>query len=112
MLLYALPRVLGTENFQSSRQDRLITSLAHLKKGEKERQRRIQDLEKQICKLKEVLETPLETEDQEKLDAELVSQRRIMEGLPLKVSAEQYAKKVREAQSRAIRVGLSETTRP
>lgn len=77
MLLYALSGVLGVEIFQSSRQDRLINSLVHLKKGEKERQRRIQELEKQICKLKEVLETPLETEDQEKLDAELVSQRRI-----------------------------------
>lgn len=91
MLLHALSRNLGAEDFQTSRQDRLITSLAHLKKGEKERQKRIQELEKQICKLKEVLETPPETEDQEKLDAELVSQKQAMGYRSLKVSAEQCA---------------------
>ena len=41
--------------------------------AEKERQKKIQEIEKHIDKLKEILESPVETEDQEKLDAELVS---------------------------------------
>lgn len=68
----ALITVYGTEDFQCSRQENFINKLVDLRKAEKERQRRIQELEKQISRLKEVLESPLETEDQEKLDAELV----------------------------------------
>jgi len=61
-----------TEYSQCGRQEAIFNKLVDLRKAEKERQRRVQELEKQISKLKEVLESPLETEDQEKLDAELV----------------------------------------
>lgn len=60
------------EDSQNSHQETLINKLVDLRKAEKERQKRIQELEKQISKYKEILESPLETEDQEKLDAELV----------------------------------------
>ena len=62
----------GAEYSQCTRQEAIINKLVDLRKAEKERQKRIQELEKQISKLKEILESPLETEDQEKLDAELV----------------------------------------
>jgi hypothetical protein len=58
-----------------------MDKLLELRKREKERQKRIQELEKQINKLKEILESPLEAEDQEKLDAELVSPTKITKGL-------------------------------
>lgn len=73
--LYAFPyppAAHGTEDPQCNRQEAALNRLVDLKRTERERQKRIQELEKQISKLKEVLESPLETEDQEKLDAELV----------------------------------------
>jgi len=62
----------GAKDSQCSRQEATINKLVDLRKSEKDRQKRIQELEKQISKLKEILESPIETEDQEKLDAELV----------------------------------------
>jgi hypothetical protein len=50
-----------------------MNKLIGLKRAEKERQRHIQELEKQISRLKEIAESPLETEDLVNLDAELVS---------------------------------------
>lgn len=81
--MYAFPYLTvayGAEGSQYARQETTVNKLVDLKKVEKERQRRIQELEKQISKLKEVLESPLETEDQEKLDAELVRQKQTTRG--------------------------------
>jgi len=74
-ILYAFPYLYYSpwaEDSQCARQEAVINKLVDLKKAEKERQKRVQELEKQISKLKEILESPLETEDLEKLDAELV----------------------------------------
>lgn len=81
--LYAFTSFNGTqaEVSQCARQEVAIGKLVDLKKEEKERQRRIKELEKQISKLREILESPLETEDQQTLDAELASLMRTIEGL-------------------------------
>lgn len=75
-ILYAFPSLLKlheTEVSQCGRQEVAINKIVQLRKKEKENQRRIQELQKQIGKLKDILNSPLETEDQELLDAELVS---------------------------------------
>lgn len=72
------------------RQEEIINKLASLRKAEKERQKKIQEIEKQIDKLKEILETPVETEDQEKLDDELNNARTKHERLKAELSGLEY----------------------
>ncbi|KAF9651246.1 P-loop containing nucleoside triphosphate hydrolase protein [Thelephora ganbajun] len=85
-------RQMDDENI-CARQEGIINKLVDLRKAEKERQRRIQELEKQISKLRETLESPLETEDQEKLEAELNSARLKHERLKAELSALDYQRR-------------------
>lgn len=73
---------------QCARQESIINKLVGLKRAEKERQKHIQELEKQIGKLKETMESPLETEDQGRLDAELVSSMKTINDRPLRAPLE------------------------
>lgn len=70
---HTLDKTHETELSQCARQEVVISKLVHLRRAEKERLKDIQESEKQINKLKEIMESPLETEDQENLDAELAS---------------------------------------
>ncbi|KAF9780049.1 P-loop containing nucleoside triphosphate hydrolase protein [Thelephora terrestris] len=76
-----------------ARQESIMNKLIGLKRAEKERQRHIQELEKQISRLKEIAESPLETEDQANLDAELNNARTKHEKLKAELSALDYQKR-------------------
>lgn len=97
-LSFILTTAHGPDDSQCGRQEGVINKLVDLRKAEKERQRRIQELERQISKLKEVLESPLETEDQEQLDAELVRLVQTWGDRSLRTPTEQRAHKERETE--------------